>query len=173
MMMSVTVNNYSLLNKQSAFDYATKLLHRKFGSWFSVLPVNCGRHLLLRPQSNDAPVFYCLFKREWMYEFNKVFPKFVRENPEYKGMAESINKEWLDYSIRAGATYLLYIYPDRGIYVVPPLLVKKFVEKNNLIRTQLRSNDYLIPDGQKSVERVNELTYCFPIKLLTKLEVNL
>jgi hypothetical protein len=105
-----------------------------------------------------------------MFEFNKVFPKFVREHPEFRGQSESINKEWLDYSIRAGASYLLYIYPDRNIYIIPPLLVKKFVEKNNLIRTQLKSNDYKIPDCSESIERVNELTYCFPIKLLTKIE---
>lgn len=160
----------TFLNKSLAFDYVARLLHSKYDCWYNVLPVNVGRHSLLRPQKPSNPVFYALFKREWMYEFNRMFQKFVRDSPDMKGLGESINKEWLDYSIRAGTDYLLFIYPDHTIYLVPPMLIKKFCEKNNLIRTQRKTNDYKIPDFSESIEQINELTYCFPVKLLTKLD---
>lgn len=160
----------SLLNKSSAFDYVAKLFHQKYDCWFNVLPVNRGRHMILKPQGGKAPTFYVLFKREWMYEFNKLFQRFVRENPEFRGLGESVNREWLLYSLKVGADYLVFVQPDRSLYIIPPLLVKNFVEKYNLIRTQLKSNDYRIPDGSESIERINELTYCFPIRLLTRME---
>jgi len=162
---------YSLLNKESAFDFVTRLLHGKYGSWFTIIPTNVGRHRLLTPQISGVPKFYCLFKREYFFNFNYCFKKFVRENPEYDGISESINKEWLDYSIMVGVDYLLFVHPDHSVYVVHPLVVKRFCEKNNLIRTQIKTNDYKIPDFSESIERINELTYCFPIKLLTRMEV--
>jgi len=160
-----------LVNKDMAFDYIIKKLHTKYDAWFSVIPINRGRHMILKPQKNLIPLFYCLYKREWIREFNNMFKDYVKNNPDMRGLAESINKECLFYSIRIGANYLLYIYPDQSIYIINPLLVKKYCEKNHLVRFQQKTNDYKLPDFQKSIERINEITYCFPIKLLERLEL--
>jgi hypothetical protein len=104
------------------------------------------------------------------FNFNNLFQRFVRSNPDMKGLGESINKEWLDYSIKSRSDYLLFVYPDRRAYIIPPMLVKRYCEKNNLIRTQLKANDYKLTDCSTSTERINELVYSFPISLLTKIE---
>lgn len=160
-----------LLNHVMAFDYLKVFLRNKYnGVWFTPIPNNRGRHILLVSQEESPIRFYCLFKKEWLKCFNNLFPLFIRSHKGfYSGLGESINVEWLNYAIKSGANYLCYVYPDRKVYVVSPLAVKKFCEKNGLIRIQDKSNAYLLPDGCKSVKLVNEKTYVFPIKLLERL----
>lgn len=161
-----------LLNKDMAFRFVLGVLRERYGCWFNLLGVNKGRHVLLQPQGKDVPVFYCLFKREFMREFN-LFARDFLSNPDYEsyaGLGESINEEWLGYSIKV-ADYLLFVYPDRKIYMISPLAVKKFCDKHGLVRVQKRVNEYRLPDGGESRELVRERTYFFPLKLLENLEV--
>jgi hypothetical protein len=54
------------VNKDMAFDHIKRYLHTRYDNWFSVMPVNCGRHVILRSPQKDVPTFYCLYKREWL-----------------------------------------------------------------------------------------------------------
>lgn len=158
-----------LLNKEMAFDFVQRFLRGKFGTWFSRIPKNMGRHMLFRGTDNDPLVFYCLFKREFLKTFNSLFPFFVRDNPVYGGLAESINVEALEYSINSQSDYLLFVHPDHKIYMISPLAVRRFCNKHGLIRQQDRENEYVIPDGGKSVEVLHETTYVIPLKILERL----
>ena len=162
-----------LLNHVMAFDYLKRFFRNKYDVWFTPIPKNKGRHILLISQESSPKRLYCLFKKEWLRCFNNLFPVFIRAYKGfYSGLGESINVEWLNYAIRAGVNYLVYVYPDRKVYVVSPLAVKKFCEKNGLIRKQDRINSYLLPNCSKSRELVNESTYVFPIKLLERLDAD-
>ena len=163
-----------LLNHVMAFDYLKRFFRSKYGGvWFTPIPKNKGRHILLVSQESSPKMLYCLFKKEWLRCFNNLFPSFIRAYKGfYSGLGESINVEWLNYAISVGVNYLCYVYPDRKVYVVSPLAVKKFCEKNGLIRKQDRINSYLLADCSKSRELVNESTYVFPIKLLERLDAD-
>ena len=170
--MMVSMSKILLLNKDMAFDYVIRFLRSKYDTWFNPLPVNKGRHRLLQPQvKEDVPVFYCLFKREFLREFNLFAQNFLAK-PDYeiyRGVGESINREWLDYAVKI-ADYLLFIYPDKKMYIISPVAVKKFCEKHSLIRTQAKPNEYKLPDFSESKEILHEKTYFFPVKLLERFE---
>jgi hypothetical protein len=159
----------TLLDHRMAFDYLKDLLRQGYKVKM-VTPLNKGRHLLIEYQKHGSEryyYFYAIFKHTFMHSFNQLFKHFVDSYPEFEGQGESINVEFLEYARRREAT-LLFIYPDGSIYQIESNLVKNFCMKNDLVRTQERRNEYLIEYGNGSVEVVNETTYTFPIKLMSR-----
>ena len=95
--------------------------------------------------------------------FNNYFPTFIFHNPNLRGVAESINEEWLEKAIKLDAI-LLFIHPDAKVYWTYPMMVKKL----RLVRTQEAANIYNSADysGQETI--INEVTYHVPVKLLKR-----
>ena len=95
--------------------------------------------------------------------FNNYFPTFIFHNPNLRGVAESINEEWLEKAIKLDAI-LLFIHPDAKVYWAYPMMVKKL----RLVRTQDAANIYNSADysGQETI--INEVTYHVPVKLLKR-----
>ena len=63
--------------------------------------------------------------------------------------------------------YLLFVYPNKKVYKISPLLIKNYCEKYNLIRKQDRVNNYLVPYTQDNIKE-QEVTYSFPINLMER-----
>jgi hypothetical protein len=159
-----------LNNQVMAFDFLKRILRRKYGSWFNYYTYNKGRHLLIQPLDRNVPVIYAIYKRDFFMSFNSNFPRFVAENPELRGVAESINKECLDIAIKRNVDYIYFVHPDEKIFAIHPMQIKKFCEKHNLIRGQQKLNIYQQPYTLEK-EMVSEVTYCIPVKLLASLGV--
>lgn len=158
-----------LCNSDSAFDKVIKSLKIEFGVFYTKSVFNRGRHCILSPPfDSDLPKFYVVFKRSWFVTFNNKFQEFISEFPDMAGYGESINKEWLDLALQQRVSYFLFVHEEGSIYQVSPLLLQKFVFKHNLFRSQERRNDYRRADGSGGVISVNELTVCFPCKLLER-----
>ena len=114
-----------------------------------------GKHVLLKPDNGKSPVYYMLFKREFFLSFSKQFKDFTSKNKSLMGYGESINSECLDYAIKNGADRVMFTYQSGVIYYTYPNMIKRFCEKNNLVRVQ---------------EETGEKTYSFPLKVLDRLE---
>ena len=154
----------NLPDEDSAFHYLAKLVNQKEGLVGNPLSFNRGRHMVLQTlQGNN---YYCLFKREFFMTFGDHFPTFIFHNPNLRGVAESINDEWLEKAIKLDAI-LLFIHPDAKVYWAYPMMVKKL----GLVRKQESANVYNSADysGQETV--INEVTYHVPVKLLKRYDV--
>lgn len=146
-----------------------KKLKYDYGVFYNISKFNNCRHAILKPpMGSDLPSFYVVFKRQWLITFNFKFESFVNAYPEWAGIGESLNKEWLELAISQRVSYLLFGHEEETIYQVSPLLFKKFVDNNNLYRTQERSNEYIRKDGSGMITTVKELTACIPVKLLER-----
>lgn len=112
-----------------------------------ILPANKGRHYFLK--TYKGLTYWLLYKRDFFRSFGKIFG--------YKGLGESINKEWVERAInKHKITAFIFVYSQGHVYIVPPEEFKKFAEKNNTIR---RTN------------ATGEITYSVPISFLRRWKV--
>lgn len=148
-------------DNSSAFHYLVKLVNGKEGLIGFPASFNKGRHMLLETLMGNK--YYCLFKREYFQTFNNYYPEFVIHHPNLRGVAESINEEWLDLAIKFDAV-LLFIHPDGRVYQIYPMTIKKL----GLVRVQNEPNIYKKEDYTGEQEVVNEKTYHVPVKLLKR-----
>lgn len=164
-----TIQSYP--TAETAFMRFAQLLRKNGFALLNTVPKHNQRHRLITTQNID---FYCLFRKEDVQHgtfelFNKYFENFTNEYPDYKGHAESINKEVIEYVCKdcynpISDNYdkdiiLVYIYKDTKIYLCNPFIFKKFAEKNNLIREH-KANDIKKDNGEYEV--FNETTYHLP-----------
>ncbi len=165
--MSETKRMYP--NADIAFMRFSQLLSQKGFINPTRIPKNRFRHNLIKTQNLD---FYCLYRdSEPQYgtfeKFNDYFPEFILEYPEYKGHAESINKEIIqslydDYEGQEKEVILVFIYKDGHIYLAYPFQFKRFAEKHKLIRVHKTMD--LKPSNNGNKIAINETTYHLPFK---------
>jgi hypothetical protein len=163
----------NLVNGFVAFRYARITLEKRYKTIFEWIPKNKKRHLLLRNVGHGLN-FYCLYKKDFFQSFNSRCPGFVKIHPELSGLGESINESNFQDALNHNAT-LIYIYPDGSIYGVHTKLIDKFFSllpeyiKNEMIRTQDKTNFYKASDGSGQYNAVLEQERVFPIKWLERL----
>ncbi len=152
----------------SAMSGVAYLIRREHEVFFTSHEVGVFRHTIFSPPvtRDDIPSYYVLFKREFLWSFNKQFPVFVKEQSEYRGVGESINKNSLYGALTRSIDYLLFVYPDGKVYRISPKGVRNFCQKNNLIRTQDKVNNFKVKDGTGKSIPIRETTYSFPVQLL-------
>lgn len=155
----------------SALFGVAYLLRAKHEVYFSRRDVGFLGHSVFSPPVTryDIPMYYSIFKREFFMSFNKQFPQFVKENPEFSGVGESVNKEVLYSSISRNVDYLLFVYESGKVYKVSPKIVRNFCQKHNLVRTQDKVNSFKRTNGSGGVTTVRESTYSFPIALMERM----
>jgi len=108
----------------------------------NISPKNDYRHYLIKTEMGLT--YWLLFKRSFFMAFGKIFG--------YRGIGESINKEWVDEAISSGIDEFVFVYENGYIYAISPQTFKNFAEKNNTIR---ETNN-------------GETTYSIPISLLER-----
>ena len=113
----------------------------------------------------DNNRYYVKFKKDFLMTFNEQFSKFVNENPEWRGVGETINIEHLKIAMDMKCKYIIIIYPDGKIYKIPPKLWFNFSTNNFLIRSQERGNTYTKDFKRKTV---HETTCHIPVKLMER-----
>ncbi len=157
-----------ILNKDAAKTFLIRSLEKRGFQIQMVKPMNKGRHILFKTQSQN---FYLLYKKEPLHSFNHLHKHYANQPNTFKGYGETINKECLEYAIRKNCL-LLYIYESdpfsnngNKIYWVHPKQVKDFCTKNNLIRVHEKPTTEQIPNSQ-SMQTFNEVTFDFPISFL-------
>jgi|SRR3972149_7023054 len=132
-------------------------------------PKNKGRDLLIvASKKGKTEIFWAKFKRDFFHSFNKEFPYFVSENPQFSGYGESININHLEEIIKFNCDLILFCYANGKVYSVFPLFFKKFGETHKLIRIQERTNLYLQPDYSGEKKPVQEMTLSIPLSLLKR-----
>ncbi len=158
-----------MLSNDFALKDLIKFLEVKYKTFFTIRSFNFNRHRLISPPvGSDLPSFYIVFKKGGFFQsFNHYFKQFTDEYPEFKGLGESINLEFLKVAIAAKASYLIFIHSNGKKYITSTLAVYKFVNKFNLFRTQDRENHY---KREGMITTTRELTATFPILLLESLE---
>lgn len=155
-----------LKNFSSAFEYVQKALGKKYTTHFSIRRLHKGRHVLLEPERQSDPSFYCLYKREYFITFNKQFPEFVSLYPDLAGVGESINEDALTKAIMRRAAYLLFVYENGRMYVCEPHKFLRVAQRYKLFRNQQKLNRVAEPFTRKQ-RFMREGTYSLPLKLLT------
>lgn len=156
----------NLLSAGMGFDSFVSYIKRRFpGGFFSVVSLNQGRHRIYG--GRGLPSFYVVFKKDYLRTFNFQFPGFVRDHPEFKGLGESLNVEWLRIARAKKIDWLVFIYPSGDMYVTTPDAMFRFCNKFNLVRSQKRLNDFA-QIGGKSLP-VSELTYVVPLNFLSNI----
>lgn len=90
-----------------------------------VIPKNNGKHTLIITAKGKK--YYLLHKRAPFIFFDDVF-----QNEQSRGMADSINKEWLNYCLnkKINIDKICFIYDDKSVYVIDP----KELEKDGKVR---------------------------------------
>lgn len=106
-----------------------------------VSPLNYNRHYLLTTKKGMR--YYMLFKREFFMSFGKIFG--------FKGIGESVNKEYMEIARRLADTFV-FVYPDGKVYVSPVGEAYNFAIKNDTIRET----------------KSKETTYSFPVKMIRR-----
>lgn len=104
---------------------------------------------------------YVVFKRDFFKKFDDYYPSFVESNPQYRGYAESLNKDFVTIAV-SEADKLVFIHPDITYWCYPALM-KRFCEAYNLQRKQIKENVYS-SFGEKEIKQ--ETVYNLPMKLL-------
>lgn len=134
---------------------------------------NRGRDLFLVASKKDkVETFYIKFRKTISFDsnnkpvgffltFGKQFPEFYEENKQLGYFGESLNKQSLMSALDKGTDRLLFSYADKNIYWIYPKLIKKFGEKYNLIREQIRQPG----------EPFKETTYSIPFGLLQEFKL--
>jgi len=125
------------------------------------------KHFIL--SSKNKCKFYVIYKRQFFFKFNEEFPEFIKELPDFAGFGESINEHALQRAIDKGCHYIVFIHP-KEVYIIPPLLIKKFCEAKKLFRVQHRVNLFNSQNYSGSYKKTHEKTYTFPKKLMKKFE---
>ena len=121
-------------------------------------PIKRHRQLHQLWRTNKAN-FYCIFKKDKLHKFDQLFSEFVETNPEFSGQGESINVEVLqELCDSKRETFLIIAYSIEDVYLLHPLLIRKFCEKHGLKRTQTTKCE--ITKGQ--FDQTRETTYCIP-----------
>jgi hypothetical protein len=151
-----------VLNKTNSLFFLQKLLNKRFNCVFEAVPCNLERHFLLRSNVVSVPVFYFKFTTDWFHTFNLKFPEFINEFPEYAGLGQSVNKEFLEYAFRRGADYFVVGLPDNTFHMVSVALWLRYSKEHGLVRVQDKLND--------SRSKGCEVTYCLPAKMFERLE---
>jgi len=160
----------SFENHSVGFYQFQKILQAKGYFIQDTTLLNKSRHMLIRAMKNgQLETFYCLFKHEFFHSFNLQFAHYIKLNPERAGQGESINIEYCKKAIEHDAI-LIYIYPDKRIYKIYPKFIDLYCKKNNLIRQQNKSNEYLKKDYTKEKEPIQEEEYVFPVSFLMRWE---
>lgn len=154
-------------NKSVAYPEVLRIIRSVEGDYYTGIDVYQNdkgvlQHHFASFKSNDPkidtfhfPKYYMLYKRDFFRTFLAQFPHYKEQNDNLVGLGESINKTALDYAIRRGTDWLLFIYESGKVYKINPKFLMKFCLRNNLIRTQTTSSR-------------GELTYSFPISLLER-----
>ena len=134
---------------RNAFVQLLKVINKEYDTTYNFNLFNNGRHSLMKSISIDKPSFYALYKKDFFNSFGKMYPC------EPSGVGESINIEWLDLALSLSVDYLVFVYPTGYVYIISPLLVKRYCESRGLIREQYEG----------------ESTYVFPVMLLERVGV--
>jgi len=157
---------------ETAFMRFGQLLRNSGFAILNSIPKHNFRHRLIQTPNID---FYCLYRKESVQngtfeKFNEYFESFVNEHTEFRGHAESINKEVIESVCRESHDptsdnydkdiVLIYIYKDTKIYLANPFIFKKFAEKHNLIREHKSVDIKKEQEGEYST--FNETTYHLP-----------
>lgn len=152
---------------EMAYIHFASLLH-KYLPVINVREQHRGLHRMIETENID---FYCVFKRNLFISFNQQFPEFVLLNPEYRGVAETLNEEALKMLIsRAKKSLLVFLYENKnpnkkaGKYVVNPNLFYKFAVHNDLIRVQDAVNVKNRADFSGEREYIHEKTMHLPFQ---------
>jgi hypothetical protein len=154
------MNNNQIQCQDSAFrEFFIELKRRKLNP-FPKNSYNHGRHRLI---TTDTEKYYVIYKRAFFNTFEKQFKGIYEQYPFLTGKGESINKEALEVALRNQVDAVVFIHPE-GIYSIYPMIIKSFCEKNELIRTQDKTNYYKGLNGTR--ETTKETTYSFPKKLM-------
>jgi len=177
----------NLLTADAAFNYFITYLEQTLKQKVkSVVRTNKDRHMLIKCFSGYDDIerrFYILYKKECFMTFSDKFNMFVKENKDYEGFGESINKEWLDLAVLNSITgvaeksmlveiemSLIFIYPDGSMFEIHPKAFEKFAEENGLVRVQDKFNELSKEDYYGGTSWIQESTYHIPISLLRKIQ---
>jgi len=175
--------------KQQALEFTLKTLKKQFGGEIVIIDRNIHGHAMIRVGNY---FFYFIYKKSHLNTFNRQFLNYVSQKNSISGLGESINKEYLLKVMRMKAT-LLFTYMNYPYAIYKPSrwkllaisniegdwssneewcdasLLLMFCGKNNLIRKQDKENEYKTNDYSGNTVLQQEVTYCFPIKLLERL----
>lgn len=172
----------SLLTANAALLYFLKYLKSAGENVKEVRSFNKDRHFLITCHAGyeTQKLYYLVYHKDFFMTFNQQFPAFVAEFPQYAGVAESINKEWLELAVSYTKPLpdwavepdvkLVFIYPEGRMYWTDPRLFKKFAEAQKLVRTQEKVNLENREDYSGRQQPINETTYSLPVKMLKPLE---
>lgn len=108
-----------------------------------VLRCNKNRHRFIL-MDNDM-TYWLMYKRQLFLSFGKIFG--------FTGAGESINKYWIERALEQDITAFIFVYGSGNVYIVPPLELKKFAEKNGTIR---------------KTRETGEITYSVPVNFLRR-----
>jgi len=139
-------------NKNAAMRSVMKKIVKKCKCSYTLVDANFERHFLLKSTKASCPKWYGMFKRGYFMSFNEFFPEFVRKHGG--GVAESINKECLQYALSRGVDWLVWIHDDEKVYVSQVKMVAKYCMKHGLVRTQ----------------KGGEETFCVPVHILVNID---
>jgi len=91
-----------MISNDFALRDLIRFLKVKYNVFFTGRVFNFNRHVLLSaPVGSDLPSFYIVFKKHGFFQsFNYSFKQFTDENPQFKGLGESINLEFLKKKIK-------------------------------------------------------------------------
>lgn len=138
--------NNILTDASLGFAFVRERVEKQEGLIGLPIFLNGYRHMVLKTKKEN--IYYCLFKREYFNSFNAFFQEYLDVHPEHKGIAESINKEFLAIALSYHAT-LLFVHQDGRIYTIPAETVREL----GLVREQ-----------KSGVEK----TYHVPIRMLER-----
>jgi hypothetical protein len=128
-----------------------------------------GHYVLKSLDDKNKPNLYVVYKRDWFMTFSKKFSDFIKKNPHFEGVGESINKEALKRALANKCDYIIFIH-DSEVFVGYTKMILNICINNNLIRNQNRLNSYAKTNNSGKSELVSETTYSFPKKLLVPFE---
>ncbi len=172
----------NLLTANAALLYFKKYLNSKKEKIREVIELNNNKHFFIRclPEFEKEKRYYVLFKQDFFKTFSLQFPNFVKEFPQFDGVGESINKEWLELALsyceltKANKfegtetidVKLFFIYPDGSMFWEDPRAFHKFAETKGLVRVQDKHNAISKKDYTEDYVNIQEMTYCRPLKLM-------
>lgn len=146
---------------EESMDYAYTMMAHELRKKFPTLTLVRSRNgnLHREYQTRDYN-FYCLFKRERLYHFNKLYKDFVDNYPQYSGEGEAINKSILERLINLPKeTFLIYVYNNKEFYLAYPRQIYNFCIKHKLFRTR-KTRAILREYGKFNTK--NETVFNFP-----------
>ncbi len=98
-----------LQTASAALIHFGKYLHSKKEIVRQTTAVNKNRHFLIRTTSQfkmsgkiatlTENRYYLVYHSLPFQTFSQQFPKFIQEYPDFEGVGESLNKEWLELAV--------------------------------------------------------------------------